>query len=99
MLTLGLVRTFGRITFFSNKISGNFSRVYYNQHMVGKYLCNFLDSGKLCSTCREWCFGCIHVIGQESPNNLARDVTSSGEAYVPLEMYFCSIACASYFGE
>ena len=74
-------------------------RVYYNQHMVGKYLCNFLDSGKLCSTCREWCFGCIHAIDQESPNNLARDVTSSGEAYVPLEMYFCSIACATFLGE
>ena len=74
-------------------------RVYYNQHMVGKYLCNYLDSGKLCSTCREWCFGCIHAIELEIPNNLARDLTSSGEAYVPLEVYFCSIACANYFGE
>ena len=74
-------------------------RVYYNQHMVGKYLCNFLDSGKLCSTCRKWCFSCIYMIGQQSPNYLARDVTSSREPYVPLEMYFCSAKCVSYFGE
>ncbi|CAB3995704.1 Leucine-rich repeat 1 [Paramuricea clavata] len=69
-------------------------RVYYNQHMIGRYLCDFLDSAKLCSTCQQWCFGCIYEIYKENLRGLAHEVTSSGQQYIPLEVYFCSSTCA-----
>ena len=70
------------------------SRIHYNQYMVGKYLCDFLDSGKVCSECLQWCFSCIYSIWANDPNDLATNVISNREEYVPLEMYFCSQLCA-----
>lgn len=70
-----------------------FLRLSYNPHMIGRLLCDFLDSGKICFKCRRWCISCIYGIGCTFLNDLAQEVISSGDRYVPIEIYYCSLQC------
>lgn len=72
------------------------SRKHYNQHLIGRHLCDFLDSAKFCLNCDSSCFECIvyHLLGINLHTIAHTVVSTHGDnSMVPVESCFCSRLC------